>query len=176
MKLIIATKNSAKIEGAKKAFSHYFKDFTIEGISVSSDVSEQPVNNEIYLGAKNRVRNLKKYCKENGIEADWFLSIESGINNFFGEWLITNITVIEDNANYESCGSSASFPVPNEFANKVIGTSLNQVMNEIFGKDEERHNNGGGIQMLSQGKVTRIDLTEQAFMMALTKSSWIKNR
>ena len=169
MKIVIATKNPGKIEGAKRAFCNYFTDFTIEGIPVSSEVSEQPVNNEIYAGAKNRIKNLKDYCKNNSIYADLYLSIESGINNVLGDWMITNIAIIENNEGFESCGTSPSFPVPKRLVEKIIETDLNQVMNSVFDEDKERHNHGGGIQLLTKNKVSRIDLTEQAFIMALTK-------
>ena len=72
MKALIANKNQGKIEGAKNALLNYFDDVEIEGIPVKSDVSEQPVNDEIYIGAKNRIKNLKKYAKENNIEADFY--------------------------------------------------------------------------------------------------------
>lgn len=169
MKVLIATKNQGKIEGAKRALEKYFQNVIIEGIPADSEVGEQPVNNEIYEGAKNRVKNLKKYCQENNIEADLFLSIESGINNLLGRWMITNIAIIEDNKDFESYGTSPSFPVPEKFVNDIINTDLNKVMDKVFEKDEERHNKGGGIQLLTKNKVTRIDLTELAFTMALTK-------
>lgn len=169
MKILIATKNPGKIEGAKRAFLKFFDNFEIEGIPVESNVSEQPVNNEIYIGAKNRVDNLKKYCIENKIKADLYLSIESGINNLLGDWMITNIAFIEDNNSFSSCGTSPSFPVPERYVKDIIDTDLNQVMNNIFEKDDDRHNYGGGIQLLTKNKVTRIDLTELAFTMALTK-------
>ena len=44
MKVIVASKNPGKIEGAKLAFAEYFKEFEIEGIPANSDVSEEPVN------------------------------------------------------------------------------------------------------------------------------------
>jgi len=112
MNVLIATKNQGKIEGAKRALSNYFDNIQIDGIAVESDVSDQPVNNDIYIGAKNRVKNLKKYAKENNIKADLYLSIESGINNLLGRWMITNIAVIEDDDKFESYGTSPSFPVP----------------------------------------------------------------
>ena len=140
-----------------------------QGIPVESNVSEQPVNDEIYNGAKNRVKNLKMYAKENNLLADLYLSIESGINNSLGRWMITNIAVIEDNNDFESYGTSPSFPVPDRLVQDVIDTDLSQVMNTIFEKDEERHNKGGGIQLLTHNKISRIDLTEMAFIMALTK-------
>lgn len=169
MKFVIATKNQGKIEGAKRALNHYFKDVEIEGIPVKSDVSEQPVNDEIYIGAKNRVKNLKEYCKQNNIKADLYLSIESGITNSLGRWMITNIAIIEDNNEFESYATSPSFPVPDRLVNDVINTNLSEVMNNVFTKDDERHNKGGGIQVLTHEKVTRIDLTKSAFIMALTK-------
>ena len=169
MKVLIATKNQGKIEGAKRALEKYFDNVIVEGIPADSEVGEQPVNNEIYDGAKNRVKNLKKYCKENNIEADLFLSIESGINNLLGRWMITNIAIIEDNTDFESYGTSPSFPVPGRLVKDVINTDFSKVMDKVFEKDEERHNKGGGIQLLTKNKVTRIDLTELAFTMALTK-------
>ena len=169
MKVLIATKNAGKIEGAKRALLHYFNDIEIEGILVESNVGEQPVNEEIYTGAKNRVKNLKKYAQDNKINADLYLSIESGINNLLGRWMITNIAVIEDNEDFESYGTSPSFPVPDSLVEDIIKTDLSKVMDNIFEKDEERHNRGGGIQLLTHNEITRIDLTEMAFVMALTK-------
>ena len=169
MKVLIATKNQGKIEGAKRALENYFNNVEIEGIPVNSDVPDQPVNKEIYIGAKNRVRNLKKYAKENNIKADLFLGIESGINDLLGRWMITNIAVIEDNENFESYGTSPSFPVPENLVQEILDTNLSEVMNKFFGEDKERHNNGGGIQLLTHNKISRIDLTEDAFIMALTK-------
>ena len=161
MKVLIATKNQGKIEGAKKALEHYFKDVDITGIHVQSNVPDQPVNKEIYEGAKNRVKNLKKYAKENNIDADLFLGIESGINDLLGRWMITNIAVIEDDRDFESYGTSPSFPVPDNLVQKAMDT--------VLGEDKERHNHSGGIQLLTHNEISRIDLTEYAFIMALTK-------
>ena len=169
MKVLIATKNAGKIEGAKRALERYFENVEIEGIAVSSDVPEQPVNDEIYQGAKNRGANLKKYAKENSIEAELYLSAESGIHNKFGMWINTNLVLIEDKNGLESVGLSPSFPVPERLVEDITKTDFSQVMNNLFTKDDERHNKGGGIQLLSHNQMTRIDMTEMAFIMALTK-------
>ena len=166
MKVLIATKNQGKIEGAKRALENYFNNVEIEGIPVNSDVPDQPVNKEIYIGAKNRVKNLKEYAKNNNIAADLFLGIESGINDLLGRWMITNIAVIEDNKGFESYGASPSFPVPDNLVQKVLDTNLSEAMDTVLG---ERHNHSGGIQLLTHNKISRIDLTEDAFIMALTK-------
>ena len=169
MKVLIATKNQGKIEGAKRALSKYLDSIEIQGIPVESNVSEQPVNDEIYKGAKNRVKNLKDYAQKNNVQVDLYLSIESGIQNALGTWMITNIALIEDNHDFESYGTSPSFPVPDRLVKDIIESDLSQVMNKIFMKDDERHNKGGGIQLLTHDVISRWDLTETAFIMALTK-------
>ncbi len=168
MKILIATKNPGKIEGAKRAFSKYFDNFEIEGISVSSDVSDEPVNDEIYQGAKNRVSNLKKYAKENSIYADYYISIESGITNQLGRWIIINIAIIEDKNGYESFGTSSGFPVPDKYVDEIIKTDLGKVMDNLFNKSELRKGKGG-IAFLTHDIISRYDLTEQAFVMCLTQ-------
>lgn len=167
MKVLIGTKNPGKIEGAKLAFEKYFKNVEIEGIPVSSGVSEEPVNEEIYKGAKNRVENIISYAKENKMKADFYIGIESGITNLLGSWMIINIAVIKDQNGIESVGSSPAFPVPDKYVQEIIATDLGQVMDKIFGKTDLRSSKGG-INFLTQGVISRIDLTEQAFIMALT--------
>lgn len=168
MKVLIGSKNQGKIKGAQEAFNEYFDDVTVEGFAVPSNVPNEPVDKDIYLGAKNRVENLIKYAKENNISADYFLGVESGITNLLGKWVITNIAVIKDKFGYESWGTSQSFPVPQKYVNDIINTELGTVMDNIFNKKDLRSNKGG-INFLTHEKVTRIDLTKQAFIMALTQ-------
>ena len=94
MKILIGTKNPGKIEGAKQAFEKYFDNVDIEGIQVSSNVGDQPINEEILQGAKNRVKNLKEYAINNNIEADFYISSEGGITNLLGEWIDINLSLI----------------------------------------------------------------------------------
>ena len=75
MKVLIGTANPGKIEGARQAFEKFYEDVEIEGIKVSSDVPDEPVNEQILQGAKNRVENLIKYDKENNVNADFYIAI-----------------------------------------------------------------------------------------------------
>ena len=168
MKILIGTKNTGKIKGAKEAFEKFFENIDIEGIDVSSNVSKQPVNNEIYLGAKNRVDNLIKYAKENKIDAEYFLGIESGITNLLGKWIIINIAIIKDKDGYESFGTSCGFPVPEKYVDEIIKTDLGQVIDNIFSKNDLRCNIGG-INFLTHENINRIDISKDAFIMALTQ-------
>lgn len=168
MKILIGTKNPGKIQGAKEAFEKYFDNVEIEGISVDSEVGNQPFNEEILQGAKNRVKNLKKYAKENQIEADFYISSEAGITNLLGEWLDINCVIIEDSKGFQSVGTSQGFPIPEKYIEEIKATELGKVMDKIFsGKDLGKGK--GGISYLTKDAVSRIDLTRNAFIMALTQ-------
>ena len=168
MKILMGTKNPGKIEGAKQAFEKYFDNVEIEGIPVSSNVGDQPINEEILQGAKNRVKNLKEYARNNNIEADFYVSSEAGITNLLGEWIDINAVVIEDSKGFQSIGTSQGFPIPEKYIEEIKKTELGKVMDKIFsGKDLGKGK--GGISYLTKNEVSRIDLTRNAFVMALTK-------
>lgn len=168
MKVLIGTKNPGKVEGARRSLSHYFKDFEIVSVKVSSDVSDEPVGVETYEGANNRVNNLIKYAKEQNIDADLFMAVESGITKDLGFWAITNVAVIKDGKGGEGKGTSASFPVPNKYIDSIIKETLGTVMDRIFNESDLRSTTGG-VGLLTHDIITRIDLNEQAFVMALTQ-------
>ena len=166
MKILMGTKNPGKIEGARQAFEKYFENIEIEGIPVESDVSAQPVNEEIFQGAKNRVKNLKNYAKQNNLKADFYVASEAGITNSLGDWIEINAVVIEDSKGFQSVGTSQGFPIPEKYVQEIIETELGKVMDKIF----EKQNLGkgkGGISLLTKGEVSRIELTKNAFVMAL---------
>lgn len=167
MKVLIGTKNPGKVEGAKRALEKYFQDFELIGVKVASNVNEQPVGIETYKGAENRVNNLIKYAKENSIKADLFLAVESGLTSELGFWAITNIAVIKNDKGETGIGSSASFPVPNKYVDDIKTKTLGTVMDNIFNESDLRSSTGG-IGLLTKEVVTRIDLTQEAFLMALT--------
>ena len=166
MKVLIGTKNPGKIEGARQAFEKYFTDIEIEGVSVESEVGNQPINEDIFKGAKNRVKNLKRYAKENNIKADFYVSSEAGITNLLGDWIDINAVVIEDSKGFQSVGTSQGFPIPEKYIEEIKETELGKVMDKIF-DGNELGKGKGGISFLTKDKITRIDLTRNAFIMAL---------
>lgn len=167
MKILMGTKNPGKIEGARQAFEKYFDDINIEGISVDSNVSDQPVNEEIFQGVKNRVKNLKAYAEKNNLEADFFIASEAGITDLLGDWIDINAVVIEDSKGFQSVGVSKGFPIPNKYIDEIKSTELGKVMDKIF-SGKELGKGKGGISFLTRDVVTRIELTKNAFVMALT--------
>lgn len=168
MKILMGTTNPGKIQGARQAFEKYFENVEIEGVKVSSEVSDQPINDEIFQGVRNRVKNVKEYAEKNGIEADYYVASEAGIINFSGEWVDINAVVIEDKEGYQSFGTSQGFPVPDRYMKEIQETELGAVMDRIFsGKDLAKGK--GGISILTKDVVSRIELTQNAFVMALIK-------
>lgn len=168
MKILMGTKNPGKIEGARQAFEKYFDSVEIEGISVESEVGNQPFNEEILQGAKNRIKNLKKYANNNNIKADFYIASEAGITNLLGEWIDINAVVIEDSKGFQSIGTSQGFPIPDKYIEEIKQTELGKVMDRLF-RGKELGKGKGGISFLTKDEVTRIDLTRNAFIMALTR-------
>lgn len=166
MKILIGTKNPGKIEGARLAFEKYFENIEIEGIPVESEVGDQPVNEEIFQGAKNRVKNLKKYAKENNVKPDFYVASEAGITNLLGEWIDINAVVVEDATGFQTVGTSQGFQIPEKYVEEIRETELGKVMDKIFEK-EQLGKGKGGISLLTKGEISRIDLTKNAFLMAL---------
>lgn len=166
MKILMGTKNPGKIEGAKQAFEKYFENVEIEGISVSSEVGDQPINEDILKGAKNRVKNLKKYAKENNIEADYYIAAEAGITNLLGDWIDINTAVIENKEGVQSVGTSQGFPIPEKYIDEIKATELGKLMDKLF-SSSGLNKGKGGISFLTKDVISRIDLTRNAFIMAL---------
>lgn len=169
MKILMGTKNPGKIQGAKEAFEKYFENVEVIGIPVKSEVSDQPFNKEVFEGAKNRVKNLKKYAKENNIEADFYIASEGGIQNLLcEEWIEFNAAVIEDKNGLVSCGTSQGFPIPEKYIQEIKETELGKLMDRLF-SGNGLSKGKGGVNFLTHDVISRIDLTRNAFIVALTK-------
>lgn len=168
MKILIGTKNPSKIEGVKRAFLRYFDEVEIEGVDVSSNVPDQPFNEDVLQGAKNRANAAKEYAEKNGIEADYFAGVEAGILELYGEALNFNIACVVDKDGVQSIGISQGFPIPDKYLEKIRQTSLGVVMDEVF-SGNELGRSVGGISYLTKDNVTRMDIIDSAFTMALVK-------
>ncbi len=73
MKILVGSKNPVKLNAVKEAFSLYFENIEIVSISVPSNVSDQPINEETYEGAKNRATELQKINSNKNWNADFFV-------------------------------------------------------------------------------------------------------
>lgn len=169
MKILVGSTNESKILGVKEAFLRYHKDIDISGVKCDSLVPDEPINEDIYLGACNRVKNLKNYAMSNSLEADYFVAVETGLMVLAGKWYNVSITVIEDNESFHSYGMSPAYPVPNHLVDEIKKNDLAHVIDRVFeiDKSKPREKLHGGVTLLTGGIITRIDLTRDATIMAL---------
>ncbi len=165
MKILIGTKNPEKIEGAKRAFEKYFKDIEIQGISVPSEVGDEPINEKILQGAKNRIKNLKKYAKENNIEADYFVATEGGMTNTLGNWINLNTAAIENKNGFQSVGISQGLQIPDRYIEEIKKSELNDLKNRIFCSEEFKGKDFDSI--VTHDILSRTEAITNAFIMAL---------
>ena len=171
MRVLVGTNNPVKIEGIKQALEKYYTNVEIDGISVDSEVGDQPMNQDICLGAKNRVKNLKIYAKENNIDVDFYISIEGGITNLLGDWILINIAIIEDKNGKQSMGISQGLPVPLRYVEEAKQSELSKVMDKVFNKNKLGKDMKETTleSIITKNEISRINTIKDATIMALTK-------
>ena len=97
VKVLVGSKNPVKVASTEEAFAHYFDTVSIEGVSVSSQVADQPMGyDETYTGAENRALALKEKNDAEGLGADFFVGIEGGIVPVRGTWMSFGVMCIID--------------------------------------------------------------------------------
>ena len=142
MKILIATENHVKVDACRSAFENYFDNVEIEVVHAPSEVPEMPKNDEISQGTRNRIKNLKKYARENNIKVDYYVAVESGIDNYFDSWMITSVAGIENDEGLKSYSTSPSYPIPEAYVDSIIEEGLGVVMDRIFADDDSGRGTG----------------------------------
>jgi len=165
-KIIIASKNPVKIDSTQVGFAKMFKDeiFEIEGLSVESGVSDQPMSEEETLkGATNRVNNVSNLSPE----ADYWVGIEGG-SKVVGEGMETFAWVVIKSKNeMVSQGRTASFYLPKEIVALVReGMELGEADDIVFKRTNSKQANGA-VGILTGDVLTRADYYETAVILAL---------
>lgn len=159
--IIVASANPAKISAVADAFCEAFpgQSFSIEGISVSSEVRDQPLSaDETLRGARNRVKNARQIRPE----ADYYVGLEAGIDDHY-----TFAWMVIENGNQRGEARSASLPLPALALEKIQqGIELGDVMDEMFNQQNIKQK-GGAIAMLTNNILSRSSVYQQALILAL---------
>lgn len=165
-KVIIASQNPVKIESVKVGFERAFPDleFTFEGVSVSSGISDQPMSSEeTYQGAENRATN----AKEKYPEADYWVGLEGGIEDTkHGMRVFGWVAIINKN---DKLGSSRStdFILPEGVAKLVrSGMELGDADDQFFNRTNSKQGDGA-IGILTHGAIKRVDKFIEPVISAL---------
>jgi inosine/xanthosine triphosphatase len=141
----VATANAMKVEATRKAFAKFFKGVKVVGVEVESAVSAQPISfGEIVRGARERAKAAFSGCDYSvGIEAGIFRVAAVAPNPF----QVTIACVFDGER--EALGAGPFYEVPARLVREIV-------------KDD-----AGSVAVVTQGKVTRGQVTRDAVVMAL---------
>lgn len=164
-KVIVASKNPVKINSTKEGFEKIFTEstFVFEGVSVPSDVSDQPMTDEETLqGAINRAKNAQQHSSD----ADFWVGIEGGIDEVEdGMIAFAWVAVLSNNQIGKSRTSTFYLP-PNVVQLIHEGIELGYANDQVFGEKNSKHK-GGAVGSLTGGVLRRTEYYVQAVMLAL---------
>lgn len=167
MKILVGSKNPVKIAAVKEAFSLYFDDLEVIGINANSKVPDQPINEETYIGAENRARELFLLNNTESLNADYFVGIEGGIQETHKKWFAFGCMCIIREDEKISFGTSAHFELPEIVIEQLLKRKeLGHVMDEIM-KQENTKQKGGAISFFTNGKMDRKELYIPGLISAL---------
>jgi inosine/xanthosine triphosphatase len=169
--VIVASKNPVKIAAAQQGFLSMFpgEQFTVEGLSVPSGVSDQPFSNpETLHGALNRARS----AREQRPGADYWVGIEGGVaveavDDRSGEEMWAFAWVIVLDRNRIGKGRTGTFVLPQRIAELVQqGMELGDADDVVFGRTNSKQENGA-VGLLTENVIDRTAYYVQALILAL---------
>lgn len=164
-KVIIASKNPLKIKAVEYGFGKMLpeEEFTFEGISVESEVPDQPMGSkETYQGASNRADNAKKEIPH----ADFWVGLESGAEDSF-DGMIAYAWIVIRSKDQKGSARTADFLLPTEVAKLMrSGLEFNDADDKVFNRTNSRHSNGT-IGILTDDIMTRQSMMEDGVVYAL---------
>ena len=167
MKILVGSKNPVKIASVEESFAKYFDNIDVIGIEVESGVSEQPVNDETFVGAKNRATKLLQLNLDQNLDAEIFVGIEGGIVNQFGKWFAFGCMCIIDKDGKVGFGMSPHFELPPIVVEKLLqGIELGDVMNEIMNLQNTKQKHGA-IGFFTNGVMNRKELYVEGLKVAV---------
>ncbi|NND64374.1 MAG: DUF84 family protein [Gammaproteobacteria bacterium] len=164
--VIVGSKNPVKVNATRIAFESVFanESFTVEGLSAASGVNDQPFGeDETYQGALNRATNSQAKQPE----ADFWVGIESGIDDQLDTLEVFNWIVILSHEGLQGRAKSGSYLVPQTVSQLVKqGQELADACFKIFG-DKTNKTEGGLVAYLTGGALDRTHFYVPAIQLAL---------
>ena len=163
MKIIVASKNPVKINAVAEGFNSFFSETEVQGASVESGVSDQPMSDKETLeGAFNRAQNARKNFKD----ADFWVGIEGGVERD-SKGLTAFAWIVIDDSLYQSEARTTTFRLPNEVTRLIDkGYELGTANDKIFSEHNSKQHSGA-VGLLTGDTITRTGLYRQAVQLAL---------
>jgi len=184
--VIVASTNPVKITSVKNGFSKMFpgKKLKVEGVSVSSGVSHQPMtNSETEKGAMTRVKNARIARSD----ADYWVGIEGGTSSSqtrlhvpaaFDAGGVEEDTrqlvafawiIVESKEREVGKGRTGTFVLPPVIARLIKeGKELGEADDIVFGLTNSKQKNGA-VGLLTGNVIDRTEYYTHAVILALIR-------
>nr|QNO56969.1 inosine/xanthosine triphosphatase [Methanosarcinales archaeon ANME-1 ERB7] len=143
MKVLVGSRNPVKVAATAEAFSKYFDTVDVLGIRVNSNVPNQPVDTETFVGARNRAFELTMINEARNFGAEFFVGIEGGIKKLYDRWFTFGVMCIMDNTERVGYGTSPFFELPTQITKALLnGVELGDVMDSLIGERNTKERQG----------------------------------
>lgn len=164
-KIIVASGNPVKSEAVLNGFQRIFPEleFKIEGVSIPSNVGDQPIgDHETLQGARNRAMAAKDAYPA----ADFWAGLEGGVDRFEDAWVGFAWIVIVSN-NSQGTARTGIFTLPPEVGQLIeSGMELGDADDIVFGTRNSKQA-AGAVGLLTGNALTRAELYTEGVMLAL---------
>lgn len=168
MKIIIGSKNPAKIKAVEAVFQPYNAE--VIPYNVASGVSEQPFSDEETIkGAINRaVTALQEAEGEIGI------GLEGGVQETEFGLFLCNWGALAESGKPPIIAGGARIPLPAEVAERLrAGNELGPVMESFTHKDDVRKKEGA-IGIFTDGQISRAEMFRHVTKLLLGQYEYRK--
>lgn len=174
----VGSTNNVKLNAVKVTIKDYpiFQKAKILSYKVPTEVADQPLSlDETIRGAKNRARNAFDACGT----CEYSIGIESGLMEVAESksgYMEFTVCCIYD-GNEFAIGQSAAYEMPQHIIDLVVNEKMNMAEACYHGgltDDLQLGEKEGDIGILSNGRMTRQDHSEQALVAALIQLENVK--
>ncbi|MCX8174443.1 MAG: inosine/xanthosine triphosphatase [Thermoplasmata archaeon] len=161
--IALGSTNPVKVEATKAVLAKIFPalEMRLYPRSVESGVGEQPFEGKTVKGARNRALNAIGDC-------DYGIGIEAGLfySKPMGRYFDVQYCAIVDKYGRMTLGHGPGFSYPPEVVEVVKrGRSIEEAFEELYG-EKKIGQSIGAIGLLSKGHTDRVQITQQAVLMA----------
>lgn len=167
VRVAVGTRNDAKLAGVEAALSNCWPElsFEVQGFETDTGVPEQPLDGQTAEGARNRAKEALSAWGG----ADFAIGVEAGLIQVPGmdHRLDIQCVAVLDGDGWLTEGIGPGFSYPRSILDDAeAGTTISDILGPLTG-DERIGSTTGAIGFLTEGRVSRAELTQWAVEMAL---------
>lgn len=161
VRVVVGSGNQVKIRAVKAAFQPYYR-VKVEGVEADSGIRRQPLNNETFMGARNRAYEASKTG-----DYDFAVGIEGGLQVWNHRKFAFAAIHMVSRDGFESTATTGWFPLPAEALALIeAGLELGEAMDHLSGLKETKRSLGA-VGLLTRGVIDRARLYAHGVTLAL---------